>query len=188
MRIASGFAAFLFLVALVLSQPIAAQQAGNGAKNNGTPSANGNQGTSGRVEKFKVKQEFGPQSVSRRGDRTTIATPPGQGSGAQGNNNGSSSSTDKFKQEFGPQSVPPRGDRTTIATPPGQGSGAQGNNNGSSSSTDKFKQEFGPQTASRRGDRMSVDAPQDGGGSNNGSAGSGGTPQTGTGSKPKSSH
>jgi len=146
MRIASGFAAFLFLVALVLSQPIAAQQAGNGAKNNGTPSANGNQGTSGRVEKFKVKQEFGPQSVSRRGDRTTIATPPGQGSGAQGNNNGSSSSTDKFKQEFGPQ------------------------------------------TASRRGDRMSVDAPQDGGGSNNGSAGSGGTPQTGTGSKPKSSH
>jgi hypothetical protein len=146
MRIASGFAAFLFLVALVLSQPIAAQQAGNGAKNNGTPSANGNQGTSGRVEKFKVKQEFGPQSVSRRGDRTAISTPPGQGSGVKGNNNGSSSSTDKFKQEFGPQTV------------------------------------------SRRGDRMRVDAPQNGGGSNNGSAGSGGTPQTGTGSKPKSPH
>ena len=130
MRIASGFAAFLFLVALVLSQPIAAQQAGNGAKNNGTPSANGNQGTSGRVEKFKVKQEFGPQSVSRRGDRTAISTPPGQGSGEQGNNNGSSSSTDKFKQEFGPQTVSRRGDRMRVDAPQNGG----GSNNGSAGS------------------------------------------------------
>jgi hypothetical protein len=127
MRIAQGFAAFLFLVALVLSQPLAAQQASNGKQNNGTPPANGNQGTGTRVEKFNVKQEFGPQATSRRGDRMGVATDPNQGAGTQGtgNNTGSNNSTEKFKQEFGPQSVSRRGDRMGVVSPQGQGGNHQ---------------------------------------------------------------
>jgi len=98
------------LFAMVLALP--AQQ-GSSARADKTVNAQ-NQSSELRTEKFNVKQEFGPQSVGRRGDRMTTATPPGQNN----SHSGSSGSTSEFRQEFGPQSVSRRGDRMTAAAPP----------------------------------------------------------------------
>ena len=115
-RIAQGFAAFLFFVALVLSQPVAAQQAGNGNQNNGTPPANGNQSPSIRVEKFHVRQEFGPQATARRGDRMTTAAPPNRNNGTH-NTGGQGTSGTTYRQDFGPQVHGPRQQPLTTDRP-----------------------------------------------------------------------
>jgi hypothetical protein len=102
-----------------------AQQSSNGRSS--ASSGGQKQSAEVRTEKFKVKQEFGPQTTAHRNDRTSTATPPGQNGGSNGpGDNGSSSSADKFKQEFGPQSVGTRKDRAATAAPPstsGQGNG-----------------------------------------------------------------
>ncbi len=100
------------LLALI---PVGAQQDRAGQQQNaGTAPAPGGKGTETRVEKFNVKQDFGPQSVPRRGDRTTAATPPGQGNGGKGQ--GGSGAT--IHQEFGPAAHGSR-HQTTNSTPKG---------------------------------------------------------------------
>ncbi len=92
------------VVCLLALMPVGAQQNSGAQQNAGTTPTTSGRGTGTRVEKFKVKQEFGPQTVSRRGDRTAVATPPGQGDGTQGTNSGNSAngSSDAIKQDFGP--------------------------------------------------------------------------------------
>jgi hypothetical protein len=97
--------------------PLFAQQSNSGSH------PNSNNQTGVRVEKFNVKQEFGPQTTSRRGDRMS-ATSPKQSKGG----NGAGQSAEKYKQDFGPQQASRRGDRMSVVTPSGQnnGSGAPG--------------------------------------------------------------
>ena len=105
---------FLCMLSII---PLSAQQQNGGQPNTGTKPATGSEKSEVRVEKFKVKQEFGPQSVSRRGDRTTTATPPSQGSG--NNNQGASAATSH--QEFGPTVHDSRKDTSTAPSPGGSG-------------------------------------------------------------------
>lgn len=92
-----------------------AQQSNSGKA---TGSSNGhNQGAEVRTEKIKYKQEFGPQTVARRGDRMNAVTQPSQGSGGRG----SGSSSAAVRQEFGPQVQAPRNARTSTVQPVGSG-------------------------------------------------------------------
>jgi hypothetical protein len=116
--LAATFCATAFLAAQ-------AQQSSDGKSNASTGGQK--QSAEVRTEKFKVKQEFGPQTTAPRGDRTNTSTTPGQngGSNASGNNDANSSASE-FKQEFGPQVVGSRKDRAATAAPPsasGQGNG-----------------------------------------------------------------
>jgi len=104
-NIAALVAACISLVA-----PVPAQQ------NHGSAAADRSKTPPSHVEKFNVKQEFGPQTAARRGDRMGVATPPSQGAG--NNSSGASQSTEKYKQEFGPQQASRRGDRMSMVSPP----------------------------------------------------------------------
>ena len=88
-----------------------AQQSNSGKA---TGSSNGhNQGAEVRTEKIKFKQEFGPQTVGRRDDRMSAATPPSQGNGGKG----SGGSSAAVRQEFGPQVHAPRNAPTSAVHP-----------------------------------------------------------------------
>ena len=95
--------------------PLSAQQKNGSTQNSGTKPATGSEKAEVRVEKFNVKQDFGPQSVARRGDRMTTATPPSQGNGGQGP--GGTDST--IHQEFGPTVHGSRKQSTTAQNPAG---------------------------------------------------------------------
>lgn len=104
----SVLAATLITISLSMAS---AQQSNNGrtsVSSNGQP-----QTAEVRTEKFKVKQEFGPQTVARRDNRTAAATPSAQNGG--GSSTGRAS---KFKQEFGPSVHAARQQNVTTATPP----------------------------------------------------------------------
>ena len=94
--------------------PIAAQQKNTSTQNGGNKPAASSEKAEVRTEKFKVKQEFGPQTAARREDGTTAATPPNQGSSS-----GASSST--VRQEFGPAVHGPRKQGLNAADPGGSG-------------------------------------------------------------------
>lgn len=101
--------------------PLAAQQKNTSTQNGGAKPAASSEKAEVRTEKFKVKQEFGPQTAARRSDNTTAATPPNQGSSP-----GASSST--VRQEFGPAVHGPRKQDLSAA-----GSGGSGGNSQSTS-------------------------------------------------------
>lgn len=106
------------LACLLAFNSLAAQQSSSNQPNKGNPTANtSNQNGEVRVEKFHVRQDFGPQPASRRGEQPATATPPAQ-------NTGTHTETLKVKQEFGPQTASRRGDRTTAIAP----QGSNGNN------------------------------------------------------------
>jgi hypothetical protein len=86
--------------------PLSAQQQNGGPQNTGTKPATGSEKAEVRTEKFKVKQEFGPQTVARRGDRTTTVTPPSQGSSSSGTGSAQSSSAHAGDDvQFNPQAT-----------------------------------------------------------------------------------
>jgi hypothetical protein len=118
----------LAVVCVLALIPVGAQQENGSQQKSGTTPSTLNEKAEVRVEKYNVKQDFGPQSVSRRGDRMSAATPSGQNNNSQGTSGGkgANGSSDAIKQDFGPQSVSRRGDRMTVATPAGQGSGGKG--------------------------------------------------------------
>jgi hypothetical protein len=120
MRFSSGrrqaFTVMLFALVIV---PLSAQQ--QNKQNTGTKPATSGEKAEVRTEKFKYKQEFGPQSAARRGDRMTTVTPPNQNSG--GNPQGTSSST--IHQEFGPTVHGSRKQSTTAQNPAGSDSKSQ---------------------------------------------------------------
>jgi hypothetical protein len=98
--------------------PLAAQQKNASTQNPGTKPASSGEKAEVRTEKFKVKQEFGPQTVARRSDKMTTATPPNQGSSP-----GASSST--VRQEFGPAVHGPRKQNLSAAGSGGSGGNSQ---------------------------------------------------------------
>jgi len=73
----SSFALFTAACALAFAH-LSAQQS------NGIAPASGGKNPSTPVEEFNVKQEFGPQQASRRGDRIGVAALPGQSNGSKG--------------------------------------------------------------------------------------------------------
>lgn len=91
MRFPSGLG--LIAAACVLATtPLAAQQQNGSKQNTATKSVTGSEKAEVRTERFKVKQEFGPQTVSRRGDKVTTVTPPSQGNSASGTGSAQGSS------------------------------------------------------------------------------------------------
>jgi len=72
--------------------PLSAQQQNGGQQNSTTKPATGSEKAEVRTEKFKVKQEFGPQTVARRSDKTTTVTPPSQGNSSSGTGSANGSS------------------------------------------------------------------------------------------------
>src|SRR5208283_1488119 len=107
-----AIATALSTIALVATQ---AQQSNSGKA---TGSSNGhNQGAEVRTEKFKVKQEFGPQTVARRNDSISAVTPPSQGNSGKG----SGGSSAAVRQDFGPQVHAPRNAPTSTVLPTNSG-------------------------------------------------------------------
>jgi hypothetical protein len=104
------------LAAIVLVAASAQQSNSSKATNSSNKQNQGgqNRGAEVRTEKIKFKQDFGPQAVAGRGDRSTTVAPHGQNNGS----NGSTGSSSAIKQEFGPQPVARRGDRMTAPAPP----------------------------------------------------------------------
>lgn len=94
----------LFLVVMaaasVLCLSAQAQQSSSARKNTdsqqaNTPSKSGDSRSSAnKTEKFHVRQEFGPQQASKRGDKMTADSPNGQGSsqGSTGSSGGHNAS------------------------------------------------------------------------------------------------
>lgn len=145
----SFLAASLITFATLAAQ---AQQSNNGKT---SVSSNGqSQAAEVRTEKFKVKQEFGPQTVARHSDRTNTATPPGQSNG----NSGSTSQPSKFKQEFGPQTASRRDDNVIVPAPQGQSASNSGTKPASNGATDH--QEFGPSLPRPRQQNTNVATPR----------------------------
>jgi hypothetical protein len=93
--------------------PLSAQQQNGSKQNSGTKPATGSEKAEVRVEKFNVKQEFGPQATSKRGEKLTAVTPPDQGNGGKGQ--GAPDAT--TRQEFGPTVHGSRKDRSAAANP-----------------------------------------------------------------------
>jgi hypothetical protein len=88
-----------------------AQQSNSGKA---TGSSNGhNLAAEVRTEKIKFKQEFGPQTAARRGDRMSAATQPSQGNAGKGSGRSSAA----VHQEFGPQVHAPRNAPTSTVQP-----------------------------------------------------------------------
>lgn len=80
------------ILCVVAIAPLSAQQQ-NGSRQNTPTKPATSEKAEVRTEKFKVKQEFGPQTASRRSDRTTAVTPPSQGNSSLGTGSAKSSST-----------------------------------------------------------------------------------------------
>jgi hypothetical protein len=110
--------------------PLSAQQQNGSQQNSGAKPATTSDKPEVRTEKFKVKQEFGPQSSSRRSDQSTTVTPPSQGSGTQGTGaaNNPNPQNEKFKQEFGPTQASKRIDQTDATGPQGQNGASDSQN------------------------------------------------------------
>ena len=86
--------------------PLSAQQQNSGQQNSGTKPATGSDKPEVRTEKFKVKQEFGPQTVARRSDSTTTVTPPSQGNSSSGTGSAQASSAPaRDNIQFNPQAT-----------------------------------------------------------------------------------
>ena len=97
----------------------ASKQSDKGKQKSAITQAHDAKGSGG--SDLKVRQEFGPQNVSKPSEQSTTANPPGQ-SGAQGSGN-SSTPTSKHvsHQEFGPTQANKKNDVIVPSGSNGQG-------------------------------------------------------------------